>query len=92
MFVDESGFLPVPYVAKTWAHLSQTAVLVQQGRRPKFSTTSGVTPTGHLYIPVHENSTRGPMVVAFLRLLLRHSRRRPIMVFWDSRPPVERRS
>ncbi len=45
-----------------------------------------MTPAGRLYFRVHEDSIRGPQVVAFLRHLLRHVRRRPIMVFWDSGP------
>ena len=86
MFVDESGFSLIPYVGKTWAPVGQTPVLVHQGRWSKFSAISGVTPTGRLYFRVHESSIRGPKVVAFLRHLLRHIRRRPVMVFWDSGP------
>ena len=86
MFVDESGFSLLPSVGKTWAPIGQTPVLVHQGRWPKFSAISGVTPTGRLYFRVHESSIRGPKVVAFLRHLIRHIRRRPIMVLWDSGP------
>ena len=86
MFVDESGFSLIPYVAKTWAPIGQTPVLVHQGRWPKFSAISGVTPRGRLYFRVRAGTIRGPQVVAFLRHLLRHIRRRPIMVFWDSGP------
>lgn len=43
-----------------------------------------MTPAGRLYFRVHEDSVRGPQVVAFLRHLLRHIRRRLILVFWDS--------
>jgi putative transposase len=45
-----------------------------------------VTPTDRLYFRVHESSIRGTKVVAFLRHLLRHVRRRPIVVFWDGGP------
>lgn len=86
VLVDESGFSLVPYTAKTWAPIGHTPQLVQQGRWPKFSTISGVTPAGRLYFRVCEGTIRGPQVVAFLRHLLRHIRRRPIMVFWDSGP------
>jgi hypothetical protein len=84
VFVDESGFSLIPYVGKTWAPVGQTPRLVYQGRWPKFSAISDVTPTVRLYFRVHESSIRGPKVVTFLRQLLRHFRRRPIMVFWDS--------
>jgi transposase len=86
VFVDESGFSLIPYVGKTWAPRGQTPTFVHQGRWPKFSAISGVTPSGRLYIHFHESSIRGPQVIAFLRHLLRHIRRRPILVFWDSGP------
>jgi transposase len=86
VFADESGFSLIPYAAKTWAPIGQTPTLLHQGRWPKFSAISGVTPAGRLYFRVHESSIRGPQVVAFLRHLLRHIRRRPIMVFWDNGP------
>jgi transposase len=86
VFVDESGFSLIPYSAKTWAPVGHTPVLLHQGRWPKFSAISGVTPAGRLYFKVHDSSIRGPQVVRFLCHLLRHIRRRPIMVFWDSGP------
>ena len=54
VFVDESGFSLIPHVAKTWAPVGETPVLVHQGRWPKFSAISGVTPSGRLYFRVHE--------------------------------------
>ncbi len=86
VFADESGFSLIPYAAKAWAPIGQTPVLLHQGRWPKFSAISGVTPAGRLYFRVHEDSIRGPQVIAFLRHLHRHIRRRPIMVFWDNGP------
>jgi transposase len=84
VFLDESGFSLIPYVGKTWAPVGQTPVLVHPGRWPKFSAIGGVMPRGRLYFRVRARTIRGPQVVAFLRHLLRHIRRRPIMVFWDS--------
>ncbi len=86
VFIDESGFSLIPYTVKTWAPVGKTPELVHQGGWPKFSAISGVTPAGRLYFRVREGTIRGPQVVAFLHHLLRHIRRRPIMVFWDSGP------
>jgi|SRR5579875_473236 len=86
MFVDESGFSLIPYVAKTWAPVGRTPVRIHQGRWPKFSAIRGVTPRGRHYFRVHERSICGPQVIAFLRHLLRHIRRRPILVFGDRGP------
>jgi transposase len=85
--VDESGFSLIPYVAKTWAPIGQTPVLIHQGRWPKFSAISGVTPRGKLYIQVHKDTIATEQVMEFLEHLLRHIRRRPIMVFWDGGRP-----
>lgn len=87
VFVDESGFSLIPYVAKTWAPVGQTPVLVHQGRWPKFSAISGVTPRGKLYIQVHKETIATEQVIEFLQHLLRHIRRRPLMVFWDGGRP-----
>ena len=86
MFLDESGFSLIPYCAKTWAPRGQTPTLIHQGRWPKFSAISGITPAGRLYLNVHEESIKGPQVITFLEHLQRQIRRRPIMVFWDSGP------
>jgi transposase len=87
VFVDESGFSLILYVAKTWAPVGQTPVLVHQGRWPKFSAISGVTPRGKLFFRAHKNAINGARAVAFLRHLLRHIRRRPILIFWDNGQP-----
>ncbi len=86
MFVDESGFSLIPYVAKTWAPVGHTPVILHQGRWPKFSAISGITPAGRLYFNVHKSSIKGPQVIEFAEHLKRHIRRRPIMIFWDSGP------
>jgi len=80
VFVDESGFSLIPYVAKTWAPVGQTPVLIHQGRSPKFSAISGVTPKGKRYIQVHKETVAAEQVVEFLHHLLRHIRRRPIII------------
>jgi transposase len=87
VFVDESGFALIPYGAKTWAPIGQTPVLIHQGRWPKFSAISGVTPRGKLYIQVHQDTVATEQVLEFLQHLLRHIRRRPIMVLWDGGRP-----
>ena len=72
VFVDESGFSLIPYVAKTWAPVGQTPVLVHQGRWPKFSAISGVTPKGKLYIQVHKDTIATEEVVEFLHHCVAH--------------------
>jgi len=87
VFVDESALSLIPYSAKTWAPVGQTPVLIHQGRWPKFSAIGGITPRGRLYLKVRKGSIRGPQVIAFLKHLQCHIRRRPIMIFWDNGQP-----
>jgi transposase len=53
---------------------------------PKLSAISGVTPKGKLYFRVHPGSIKSPQVIAFLRHLLRHTRR-PLVILWDGVGP-----
>lgn len=87
LFVDESGISLVPFVAKTWAPKGQTPVLVHRFNWPKLSMISGVTPSGKVYFRLHERTIRSLQVCMFLQQILRHIRRRPIMIFWDNIRP-----
>lgn len=84
--MDESGLSFIPYSAKTGAPVGKTPVLVHQGRWPKVSAIGRITARGHLYLKVRKGSIHGPQVVAFLKHLLPHIRRRPVMLFWDNGP------
>lgn len=83
IFVDESGLSIIPFVAKTWSKRGKTPVLVHRFHWTKLSAISGVTERGKLYFRVHRGAIKTPEVIAFLRHLLRHIRRRPIDVVWD---------
>jgi putative transposase len=83
--VDESGFLLVPPVLKTWAPRGQTPVLRHRARRDKLSVISGlsVSPRRHrlgLYYDFHPRNIRHQEVYAFLRQLLRHLRGQVIVL------------
>jgi hypothetical protein len=77
VFADESGFLLIPHVAKTWAPLCQTPVIHQRYRRDKISVISGVSaspkrqPLGLFYQLYFQNIGQEE-VCAFLRHLLPH--------------------
>ena len=79
-FADESGFLLIPNVRRTWAPRGQTPIVRHRYKRDKISAISAVTvsPARHrvgLYMHLHpdENITSVEVVV-FLRALLRHLR------------------
>jgi transposase len=89
VFVDESGFLLIPNVAKTWAPQGQTPVhRHRQGRRDKISVISGISlsPQRHqlgLYYLLYFDNIGQEEVCRFLRELLRHLSG-PVIVLLDN--------
>jgi transposase len=86
-FLDESGFLLLPSVRRTWAPRGETPRLVHRYQRDKISAISAVTvsPTHRrlgFYCHLHLENITHVEVAVFLRLLLRHLRG-PIMLLWD---------
>ncbi len=86
MFVDESGFRPLPSVVRTWAPRGQTPILREWLTWDHLSAISAITPAGELYLSIQERAFRGPEVVQFLQQLLAHL---PglLLVVWDGITP-----
>jgi transposase len=87
VFLDESGFLLIPNVAKTWAPVGKTPLLWHSYKRDRISAISGVTVSPSrrrlgLYIQFHTTNITGQEVLAFLRHLLRHLRGN-VELLWD---------
>lgn len=87
MFLDESGFLLIPNVRKTWAPVGCTPRVQHCYKRDKLSAISAVSVSPHrtrvgLYMHVHAENITGTEVVLFLRHLLRHLRG-AIELLWD---------
>ena len=82
VWVDESGFYPLPAVVRTWAPRGETPLLHALLTRDHLSVISGLTPDGQLLMQVQERSLRAPDVVRFLRHLLRHIPGK-LLVIWD---------
>ncbi len=87
MFLDESGFLLIPNVRKTWAPVGCTPTVRHSYKRDKLSAVSAVSVSPRrtrlgLYMHVHEANLTGTEVVTFLRHLLRHLRG-PVDLLWD---------
>ena len=91
MFLDESGFLLIPNVRRTWAPRGQTPRLRHRYRRDKISAISAVTLSARrrrlgLYVHFHPDQNITHVEVAvFLRALLRHLRGQ-VIVLWDGGP------
>jgi len=89
VFADESGFLLIPNVVRTWAPQGQTPIRRhRQGRRDKISVISGisVSPRRHrlgLYYLLFYDNIGQDEVCVFMCELLRHLRG-PIIVLLDN--------
>ena len=89
-FVDESGFLLIPTVRRTWAPRGKTPLLYHSYRRDRLSTISALTVSPaqarlSLYVRFHSTNLTGVEVLDFLRHLRRHFHR-PIVLLWDGGP------
>ena len=89
VFADESGFLLIPTVVRTWAPEGQTPIhRHRQGRRDKISVISGISlsPRRHrlsLYYLLFYDNIGQEEVCRFLRELLRHLRG-PVIALLDN--------
>ena len=84
-FVDESGFYPLPAVARTYAPRGQTPVLPEWLTRQHLSVIAAVTFQGRWYGQVRECAFDAVAVTEFLRHLL-HVVPGKILVVWDGAP------
>jgi transposase len=88
VFVDESGFLLIPPVRKTWAPRAETPIIRHHARRDRISVISGisVSPTRThigLYYRLHRKNIQQAEVCEFLHHLLKHLRGHVIAI-WDN--------
>ena len=89
VFADESGFLLIPNVVRTWAPQGQTPIhRHRQGRRDKISVISGISLSPrrqrlNLYYLLFYDNIGQQEVCLFLRELLRHLRG-PLIVLLDN--------
>src|SRR3989344_4091096 len=88
VFLDESGFLLIPNVKRTWAFRGQTPTLhylYKQDRISAFNALA-VSPKRKrlaLYVRLRSHNLTGLDVLSFLQHLLRQ-RGGPIVLLWDN--------
>ena len=88
VFIDESGFLLIPSVRKTWSPVGQTPILVHRYSHERISAISGIAVSPKrfhctLYCQLYENNIQGEEVAAFLRQLL-HQVKGHLIVLLDN--------
>jgi transposase len=87
VFLDESGFLLIPNVRRTWAPRGRTPIIWHRYRHDRISAISAVTVSFRrqrlgLYFHLHRENISQSEVVLFLRYLLRQIRG-PVVLLWD---------
>jgi len=89
VFADESGFLLIPTVLKTWAPRGQTPLLRHRTRRDKVSVISAVSVSPRrqrlgLYFRLYKDNLNQVRVCEFVRQLLRHLRGAVVLLLDNS--------
>jgi transposase len=85
LFIDESGFYPLPSVVRTYAPIGQTPILREWYTRDHLSAISALSPEGKLYFHAQDHSMDSADVAAFLEHLLREVPGRMVII-WDGAP------
>lgn len=75
VFIDESGFLLIPSVRKTWSPVGQTPIFHHRDRHDRISAISGIAVSPKrfrctLYCQLYQDNLQGEEVATFLRHLL----------------------
>jgi hypothetical protein len=70
LFIDESGFYPLPSVVRTYAPIGHTPIIREWWTRDHLSAISALSPEGKLYFHCQDRAINSVDVVAFLEHLL----------------------
>lgn len=86
VFVDESGFLLIPSVRKTWSPVGHTPILHHRYGHDRISAISGISVSPKrfhctLYCHLYEDNIQNEEVATFLRHLLRQINGHLIVLF-----------
>jgi transposase len=80
LFIDESGFYPLPPVVRTYAPRGHTPVLEEWWTRDHLSAISAISPAGKRYFHGQDHAFNSGDVVAFLEHLRREVPGRMVML------------
>jgi len=86
-FQDEANISLTALLGKTWAPRGQTPRQTVTGKRGGVAAMSAITSRGRLIFRLHEKRITSDEVIDFLRQMLRHHKRRHLVVVMDQAPP-----
>jgi len=86
-FQDEANVSLTALLAKTWAPCGHTPKQRVTGKRGGIWAMSAITSRGRLIFRLHEKRIASDEVIDFLSQMLKHHRRRHLVVVMDQAPP-----
>jgi transposase len=86
-FQDEANVSLTALLAKTWALCGHTPKQSVTGKRGGVSAMSAITSRGSLIFRLHDKRIASDEVIDFLSQMLKHHRRRHLVVVMDQAPP-----
>jgi transposase len=86
-FQDESNVSLTAFLGKTWAFRGQTPHARVTGKRGGVTAMSALSGQGHLLFRLFRERIASQQVIEFLGQMLRHHRRRHLVVVMDQAPP-----
>lgn len=86
-FQDESNISLTALLGKTWAPCGRTPKVTVTGNRGGVAALSAISNRGHLLFRLHEKRIASAEVIDFLDQMLKHHKRRHLVVVMDQAPP-----
>jgi transposase len=86
-FQDESNISLTAFLGKTWAPRGKTPRQRVTGKRGGVAAMSAISKRGHLLFRLYGKRIASNEVIQFLRQMLRHHKRRHLVVVMDQAPP-----
>jgi len=86
-FQDESNISLTAFLGKTWSICGQTPKTAVTGKRAGVAATSAISRHGQLLFRLLDKRIASQEVIEFLGQMLKHHRRRHLVVVMDQAPP-----
>lgn len=86
-FQDEANVSLTAFLGKTWAPRGRTPRQKVTGRRGGVAAISAINGSGRLLFKLHEKRICSEEVIAFLGQMLKHHKKRHLVVVMDQAPP-----
>ena len=86
-FQDEANVSLTAFLGKTWAPRGQTPKGHVTGKRGGVAALSAISKQGHLLFALHQKRIASDEVIHFLAQMLRHHRKRHLVVLMDNARP-----